>query len=86
MIVVPTLSVRDKGDEPIVGARITGFVVAIAEQVRQRVHRPGSMKHEDGANGDSPYGPAGRVAKRFASSSDEVPDHSANGCYRDGMD
>ena len=43
------------------------------------------MKHENGANGDSPHGPACRVTNCLTGATGEVSKHSANACDRDRM-
>ena len=45
VVVVPALADGQQGDEPVVAARLAGLVVAVAEHVGERVHRPGDVPH-----------------------------------------
>ena len=54
MIVVPALAEGEKSDKPVVGGKIAGREAARAPEVGDRVHHPGGMQADDGAQEDSP--------------------------------
>ena len=58
MVVVPTFAVTPQRDQPVVAAVVASLIVAIARDVRERVHGPGSVQHENRPYGDGPDVPA----------------------------
>ncbi len=54
VVVMPTLSHGHQRDEPVVPAALVGLVIAVTDQVGQRVDRPGCMPSEHGAHQAAP--------------------------------
>ena len=55
VIVVPTFAGGHKRNQPIVAAVLIGLVILIAKQVRQTIHAPRDVPHQDGANKHTPH-------------------------------
>jgi hypothetical protein len=53
MVVVPAISIRGQGEEPVVAAVFVRFVVPIAPPVRCRIHAPGDVPAKDRAIDDA---------------------------------
>ncbi len=59
MVVVPALAHRHEPHEPVVAAVFAGLVVAVAEEVGERVDAPGDVPDHHRADEDAPHQPAG---------------------------
>ena len=66
MVVVPSFAVGEEPDDQVVAAGVVGIEVAVAPEVRDRVHRPGDVPHHDGANEHAPDQQAEAELKRVA--------------------
>jgi len=54
MIVVPSLAECDQGDKQVVSAVVLSREAATSENMRERIHREGSVVQEHCANEESP--------------------------------
>ena len=54
VVVVPTLADGNQADQPVIAAVIVGLVIAVAEQVRKRIDRPGYVPDDHGTQEDAP--------------------------------
>lgn len=58
VIVMPTLSVGNQSDEPIVAAVVPRLVVLVTKNVAYRIDAPSPMENDNGSNKNAPNQPA----------------------------
>ena len=88
VVVVPTLAMADQRDQPIVGAVVAGFVIAVPKQMGDRVDGPGPMQHEDGSDRHGPDTPAGGITQRLGAlpATDHVTKQASRQHDQNGVD
>ena len=65
MVVMPAFAQSDQRDKPIIATVVRGIVIAIAKQVRERVHGPGHVPDYNSTNKDAPNHEAGSKLNRL---------------------